>query len=415
MKRCVCTIVSGNYLAYAKVLGNSLARQDEACAFEVLLVDRETPALKEALAQAGLKARFAGELGLAEFERLAYQFDILELNTALKPSFLKQLLGEGFDQVIYLDPDICCYAPLTPVFEALEAHDIVLTPHAMAPVLDGERPSDIDFLRNGAYNLGFVALRRGVQASALLAWWEARCLEYGFNDPGFGTFVDQKWMDLAPAYFSGVGLLRHPGCNVAYWNLHERQLLATSAGPGYEVNGMPLVFFHFSGVDVSNPTELSKHQTRHRITPGEGLAGLLAAYVTALTEAGHLELRQLPYGFAALDDGTAINGLMRRAALSLEDQGERSGYFSARSQFQRSLRRHGLHEGAAGQGVHTRNLHRYDTARGVVDRVVRLLARILGAGRVSMLLRYAALLSRESHLPSVLLRRPLRMEHRRRR
>src|SRR4029079_9492182 len=110
-------------------------------------------------------------------------------------------LVQGLDQVVYLDPDICLYDSPTPVIEAMQRAEIVLIPHALSPLLDGARPPDIDFLRTGTFNLGFAAFRRGEQSLALLDWWESRCLSHGFNDPGFGTFVDQKWLDLAPCYF----------------------------------------------------------------------------------------------------------------------------------------------------------------------------------------------------------------------
>ena len=411
MSLCICTIVSANYLAYATVLGASIREHHPDCSFEVLVVDRPTQAVLDALAGTGLKARFAQDLGLAEFEQLAYQFDILELNTALKPTFLKRLLGEGHEQVVYLDPDIRCYAPLTPVLDGLRSKDVLLTPHALRPVLDGERPSDIDFLRNGVHNLGFVALRRGPCANELLDWWESRCLSHGYNDPAFGVFVDQKWMDLAPCCFEGVGLLRHPGCNVAYWNLHERQL--ADGAHGVEVNGQALHFFHFSGIDVHDTSVLSRHQTRHSLARLPVVRRLLETYVQALREAGHLSLKGLPYGFGTLDDGTPIHGLMRRALPALgPDARQVSRPFAAASVFQQQLRAAGLHGIPAAGPVHTRNLHDQGRRLTLANALVRGLARVLGLGRLQMLVRYAAFLSRESHLPAVLLRKPFRMDHR---
>src|ERR1017187_7472506 len=37
-------------------------------------------------------------------------------------------------------------------------------------------------------------------------------------------FVDQKWINLAPCFFENVKILKQPGCNMAFWNLHERHL-----------------------------------------------------------------------------------------------------------------------------------------------------------------------------------------------
>lgn len=409
MKPCFATIVSPNYLAYARVLRDSLQVHAPQAQFHVLVVGRADAAARAAVAQAGLDAVFAEELGLPGFEQLAYQFDIVELNTALKPSFLKWLFARGFEPVVYLDPDICLYRPPAPVMEALEQAEIVLIPHSLAPVLDGLRPSDIDFLRTGAYNLGFIALRRGTQALALLDWWEERCLSHGFNDPGFGTFVDQKWLDLAPSYFDAVHILKHPGCNVAYWNLHERHLSEDASGP--RVNGAPLVFFHFSGVDANAPGLLSRHQNRHVPAPGSVLAALVRDYCAKLLASGHEEWSRLPYGFAALQDGTPVTPLMRRAS-RVRAMDARSPFDPA-SPLQRALKQAGLHPRTQARPAPVTTLN-FDPAQPSVVRVnflIRLLARIIGTTRVEAMIRYATFLGWGPNLGAVLLDRPFELRH----
>jgi hypothetical protein len=410
--RCFATIISPNYLAYARVLRDSLAMHAPGAPLEVLIVGRDDDAARAAVAESGLDATFASALGLPDFEQLAYKFDIVELNTALKPTFLKALFARGHDEVVYLDPDIRLFAPLAPVDDALREAEIVLIPHSLAPVMDGLRPSDIDFLRGGTFNLGFIALRRGSQSAALLDWWERRCLAQGFNDPSFGTFVDQKWLDLAPSYFERVKILKHRGCNVAYWNLHEREV--TQAGGQLRVDGEPLVFFHFSGVDVRAPDRLSRHQSRHVPEPGSLLAGLVRDYCDALLAAGHGKWSGLIYPFGRLDDGTPITSLMRRAAACLEM--DAADPFKASSPFQRELRARGLVQPIppAPEG-NTLNFDAGDRRVRTLNALLRGLARVAGAERVRLLLRYATFLSWGSNLPAVLLRRPLDVEHRDRR
>jgi hypothetical protein len=315
--------------------------------------------------------------------------------------------------VVYLDPDIRFYGDPAPILDALDASAVVVTPHAQRPVLDGRRPSDIDFLRNGTFNLGFIGVRAGPQTDAFLDWWEERCLSYGFNDTGFGTFVDQKWIDLAPCYFDFVGILRHPGCNLAYWNLHGRRL--ESAAGVYTVDGEPLVFFHFSGVRHDAPSSLSRHQTRHRVVEGSPLAGLLADYCAALAAAGHADLLRIPYGFGRLDDGTPISGPMRRAILCRGVDASRP--FERDSPLQRLLRRIGIaprtpvKKAAPPKAYTTHDFDDKDPRIVFVNRIVRLAARVIGIDRTLLLLRYAAFLTRESNYPSVLLDRPFSFEH----
>lgn len=409
VKLCFATIVAPNYLTYARVLGDSLACFAREAEFHVLVVNRPQPEVVAAVNDAGLQATYATDLGLPDFEHLAYKYDLVELNTALKPTFLKSLFARGFDRVVYLDPDICLYGPLLPICEALEQAEIVLIPHSLSPAMDGLRPSDIDFLRTGTFNLGFLGLRGGSQAFALLDWWEKRCLSHGFNDPGFGTFVDQKWMDLAPCYFDAVYILKHVGCNVAYWNLHEREV-QTDAGH-YLVNGAPLVFFHFSGVDPSDPQILSRHQNRHALVPGTALAELVREYCGRLLAAGHGKWLDLPYSFACLDDGTPITAPMRRAAcVSSMDAAHP---FSATSGLQRALHAAGLQSGAGRHvgAVTTLNFDPMDRQVVWVNFMIRLIARIIGAERFATLLRYATFLGWSSNFAAVLLNRPFELRH----
>jgi hypothetical protein len=409
VKLCFATIVSPNYLAYARVLGDSLAQHAPQAEFHVLVVNRPDPQVSAACAKAGLRVTYATELGLPDFEHLAYKYDLVELNTALKPSFLKSLFTQGFDHVVYLDPDICLYQPPAPIMEALGHSDIVLIPHALAPAMDGLRPSDIDFLRTGVFNLGFVGLRRGSHASALLDWWEKRCLSHGFNDPGFGTFVDQKWMNLAPCYFDSVHILKHAGCNVAYWNLHERKVEADARG--YRVNGAPLIFFHFSGVDAAAPKVLSRHQNRHAVVPGTALAELVQDYCAQLLAAEHGKWSGLPYSFGTLDDGTPITAVMRRTACVPTVDAAQP--FQAASALQRAVQKAGIgREARQGLGaVTTLNFNPADRQVVWANFLIRLVARIIGAGRVAALIRYTTFLGWGSNFAAVLLDRPFELRH----
>lgn len=409
MKLCFATIVSPNYLAYARVLADSLARHAPQAEFHVLVVSRADPAVRQAVDEARLQVTYAAELPLPDFEQFAYKYDLVELNTALKPTFLKLLFGRGFDQVVYLDPDICLYDSPAPILQALEQDEIVLIPHALAPAMDGTRPSDIDFLRTGSFNLGFVAFRRGTQSFAMLDWWESRCLSHGFNDTGFGTFVDQKWLDLAPCYFSGVRILKHRGCNVAYWNLHERTV--TRGDAGWRVKDAPLVFFHFSGVDASQPMLLSRHQNRHALVAGTALAQLVQDYCARLMAAGHGRWSGLPYSYGVLDDGTPITPLMRRAACVVPTKVDQP--FSAASGFQRALQSARVSRSPQRQERPVTTLNFDPTDRRVVrvNALVRLLARMIGTERVAAMIRYATFLGWGGNLAAILLDHPLELRH----
>ncbi|MER9169634.1 glycosyltransferase [Mesorhizobium australicum] len=254
---------------------------------------------------------FFDELDLPDRRAFSFRYDVMELNTAIKPTIFRRLFAEGFDRVIYLDPDILAYRRFDEILEAFdEGATSVLTPHALAPNLHSESPNDLTFMQAGIYNLGFLALAKTDETSALLEWWETRlrtqCVANRLSD---GIFVDQKFMDLWPAYCSGTHILRDPAYNVAYWNLDTRTIKKTSES--YEVNGSPLAFFHFSGIIPGDHSVLSKHQQRWKPTSTKELEKLLADYHDQLGAYGASRFSAMPYGFGTFSDGTHIPNLAR--------------------------------------------------------------------------------------------------------
>jgi glycosyltransferase involved in cell wall biosynthesis len=308
----VCTIVSRNYLSLARACCRSFLEHHRGARAFVLLADTldgVDPA-KETF-----QVMTAAALGIPHYEDFTFKYGILELNTAVKPYFLQELLERhGVRNLVCLDPDVFVYGPFHEVRHALERHTVVLTPHALSPIGDDQRrPTERDFLVSGAYNLGFVGMRACAETSRLLAWWQAKLYDGAFSEPARGLFTDQKWMDLVPCFFEGAGVLRHPGYNVAYWNLHERRDLAPAPDGGYTVAGVPLRFFHFSGFDKRHPEVLSKHQDRHRLADlGPDYRALFADYGRALDENGWTETCGVPYAYGAFDNGAPVPDLARR-------------------------------------------------------------------------------------------------------
>src|SRR5262249_22602452 len=158
-------------------------------------------------------------------EQLAPTFDPSDLCTAARPMLLATLLDRFPEEaVIYLDPDILLMRRLEEVRPALAAGSIVLTPHLLAPLpRDGLRPGDQDILSAGAFNLGFIALKRSEQPQAFLRWWQ----EYLRGAEGIipadiplGIITDQKRFDLVPMMFSETVILHDDTYHVAWWNLH---------------------------------------------------------------------------------------------------------------------------------------------------------------------------------------------------
>ena len=387
-----CTIVSPNYLAYARTVAQSYLAQHPGHRFFVLIVAALTDPAP--FADEPFEAVMLPEIGVENLQAVAMRYEILELNTNVKPTFLKFLLAHHqLSAVTYLDPDIFVYAPLQPVFEALEGAECVLTPHLTSPIFDGKQPGEQEMLYNGTYNLGFASFRNTPQAHAILSWWEQRCLYLGFSEGRTGLFVDQKWMNLAPCLFENVAVLRHPGLNMAYWNLNDRVLSGDSTAP--TVNGQfPLMFFHFSGLVLNDAAVLSKNTDRFTLATRPDLAEIFAFYKAAVLANKDATLEALPYGFDSFSDGTTITRLARRLYAQHEAGFGAGDPFDARGPFFQFAQKAGLLAGkAAPQKATWREFSGTDRRVEAVHTLLKLALRFLGPNRYELLMRYLAHIS----------------------
>ena len=303
----VCTIVAKNYLAYARALVKSLRRFHPDLAVYVLFVD-DTAGLVDG-AQEDFEVLGLDVLDLPRRQEFLFRYDVMELSTAVKPYLLRWLFDRGHGKVLYLDPDIWVFRPLHDLFAWLEEADVLLTPHLTGPLGDGKYPDERDILLSGTYNLGFIGLARSAQVDGLIAWWADRCELFCVSDITHGMFVDQRWMDLTPGLVDRVRVVRHPGYDVAYWNLKHRRLAGPPGAP--QVNGEPVYFYHWSGFDPLRPTALSKHQNRYPVIDTEPLLSMAREYSAELLAEGYRVSSGWPYSLGAFKDGHPISREMR--------------------------------------------------------------------------------------------------------
>jgi glycosyltransferase involved in cell wall biosynthesis len=307
----VFTIVSKNYLSFSRTLLSSVQNHHPEWDRFVLLadeIDNKFDPKNESFHLINLS-----EIKLPDINKFLFRYTILELNTAVKPWVFSWLFNEKkYDKVIYIDPDIYVYSPLTEVERALDSGKLmVLTPHLTGFLDDDKRPSELNILQAGTYNLGFLAVSKHHDTERFLKWWQSK-LEFNCTvDIPNALFVDQKWMDLTPGFFEDVYILHHPGYNVAYWNLKHRTV--TKNGESYFVNGKRLVFFHFSGINPSNPNTLSKHQNRFTLKNIGAAAQLVQEYADAVLSHGHEETKKWSYYYGSFHDGVKISDFLRIA------------------------------------------------------------------------------------------------------
>jgi hypothetical protein len=382
-----CTIVSPNYLPFARTLAQSYLQHHPKDRFYVLVVARSCE--KSLFNAEPFSAVMLEEIGLLNLEAIGMKYDILEFNTNVKPSFMKYIFdNSNLDNLVYLDPDIYIYNRLDPVFDLLERANVVLTPHITSPINDDKTPTEQDFLSSGTYNLGFIAVRRSSESRRMLDWWERRCLEQGYNETRTGLFVDQKWMNLVPCLFEKVEQCKDPGCNMAYWNLHER-ILANEHSE-YIVNGIhKLRFFHFSGVDINRAEALSKYTNRFDLSCRKDLTDLFATYKKVVAENRNDILDTIAYGFDFFEDGVAVTQLARRIYAACEKQFLNENPFSTSSRFYRFAK--GKHLIGARTLGHKPSWNQYDSADSRVvwiHRLLKVTLFFLRPDRYELLMKY---------------------------
>jgi glycosyltransferase involved in cell wall biosynthesis len=318
--RVACTIVSNNYLAYARVLTRSFLEQHPDGRVYVLIVDKPDPTLR--YDEEPFTAVFVESLGIPAFPHYSFRYSILELNTAVKPWFLLHLHRTGgHDRICYFDPDILVTGDLSGIYERLGTADALLTPHITAPIDDDCLPSERDFLLSGVYNLGFLGIAFNERTLPFLDWWHRRLYRLCLHDVEHGLFVDQRWMDFAPCFLARAEIFHDPGCNAAYWNLMHRSLSRRDGA--WWVGDSPLRFYHFSGYRFDQPEVISRYQNRFRLSDRPDLQALFREYGERLSAEGHGELSRLPYHFGSFGDGTPVPVLARTALRNIDPDGRR--------------------------------------------------------------------------------------------
>jgi hypothetical protein len=206
-------------------------------------------------------------------------------------------------------------------------------------------------------------------------------------------FVDQKWINLVPCFFDKVAILKNPGCNMANWNLHERQL--SLVGDAWMVNRTyPLEFYHFSGIAVDAGDKLSRRTERFTLANRPDLITIYEDYRRLLIENGLGDFKSRKYAFNSFENGQFINRLTRSLyAANLKDF-EGDNPFCSSSRFYGWAKSAGLLSARdSAKEYSSESLVKDDFRLRVVHFTFRLMLRVLCADRYTVLMKYLAYIS----------------------
>ena len=294
MKKVLYTVCSANHLAHCKTMVQSFLHFNSDYSVYIGLADKVNGRFDIELFSPATILEVE-KLGIEGFEKMANQYNVIELNCAMKV-FVAQYIFKKVrpDILVYLDSDIWVHYSFQYFEKLLIQSDILITPHLISPLPDNEfLPLERDILRSGIFNAGFMVLKNTENVNQFLIWWASHMQDECYYQFGEGMGVDQIWINLLPLYFPKVNIITHLGANVAYWNLHERDI-SLKKEVVWVNEKVPLIFLHISGYQFEHPQVLSRHQTRFDLTQLPALYSLYLKYTELVKYNGYERFNNLP-------------------------------------------------------------------------------------------------------------------------
>lgn len=242
------SIFDARFAARWLAMHRSLAAHVPGMRMCVLCLDDVSGSMVERLGVPGVSVLTLAELEARDPELVAAKDTRAprEYISVARPCFLLRLLEDERPRaLVYVDADLMFFADPDPFLRELDSGSVVLVPQWHS---DEKRQLDEVF---GIYNAGTIAFRSDADGLGAARRWREQCLEWTGFTPQPGRFGNQRYLNEWPAEQRGVHVASDIGLGVAPWNV-ERYELARGAKPGEVlVDGVPLVFYHHSGVSIA--------------------------------------------------------------------------------------------------------------------------------------------------------------------
>lgn len=321
-KLAAATIAAKKHLSLARVLASSFHEHNPDIPFFVLLADEVDGRFDPS--REPFQLLRLNELEIPHLRRFCFHYRQQELTYAATPYLLAHLLERGFASACFFKQESLVLNDLTPILERLASHSILLTPHLLKPLPNDDRHErELNILQSGVYNVGFLGVTKTETTRAFLGWWQERLYHHCRHNISRGMHYEQRWLDLVPAFFEDVHILREPGLNVGHWNLPEREV--RQFGEEITVDGETCRFFRFSGFDPDQPLAVTRYSPRLTMANVGPAAAVFMRYLALLDEAAYRETKAWPYAYDFFDNGVPIPDLARELYSTLGDNVERFG------------------------------------------------------------------------------------------
>ncbi|MFN4260360.1 MAG: glycosyltransferase family 4 protein [Gemmataceae bacterium] len=317
-----CTIVARKHWAAARVLARCLAVHHPHSRFHVLLAERFPVSNPDEILSCDVHSLEA--LPIPQLMAWCFQYPFQDLCKIVRPYWLEHLFSNnGCERLLYLDVPTLVFAPLTQIEHALKQFDIVLLPYDNDTVHHKKPIAATDAQWHSIYRPECLALRKGVVTNRLFTYWKNAVSPAEGAEPGGKPSIHDQWIDLVPAYFENVHIVRDPGYHLGWWNIEDQKITLSAGEPVFVGKTVSLCQLRVD--TLFEKMDESKGPTLDRVLEASPNHPLIEYYQTLLRAEGHDTYRQVPDSLEQYNDGGLITLEDRKHYRILGARAERFG------------------------------------------------------------------------------------------
>lgn len=235
-----CTLFDSNYISKGIALYISIEQHTKDFVLYVMAMDRKCQDTLKAIGFERVVVECIDditdpELAVAKSNRSRAEF-CWTCGSYTTDYFLHQY---KLPDITYLDSDLMFFCSPQVVFDELEKKNasVGLAPH---------------FTNNplfGRYCVQYVYFKNDEDGCGCLRWWRNECLKWCYSKLEEGKYGDQKYLDYFADKFKNVHDIENRGVGIAYWNMNDNRY--ADGQVNYKKQKWPVVFFHYSGINIS--------------------------------------------------------------------------------------------------------------------------------------------------------------------
>jgi hypothetical protein len=182
----------------------------------------------------------------------------------------------NFDTAILVDGDTYSYNSFDDLQGSCENHSMVVIPHITKPLPeDNKFPQNRIISLSGNYNAGIVGTSK--KALEFISWWKYQTALYPITRSDMGLVNEQGWLRFAGDFDDNTKIFRHPGYNVAYWNIKQRNVYIEN--DILKIDNENLCIVHYSGLKLETlPEHMSVFQNRYTLDKSDVVYKLFKDY-----------------------------------------------------------------------------------------------------------------------------------------